>query len=784
MSERIIEKNIDDYVKPAYLEYALSVAMGRAIPSIEDGLKPVHRRVVYAMFKEGMVFSDVYKKSARVVGNVLGKYHPHGDQSVYDALVRQAQDFSVRYPLIAGQGNFGSRDGDGAASMRYTEAKLSKYANLYLEELKEQCVDFLPNYDGSELEPQFLPARVPFVLLNGNPGIAVGLATEFPSHNMTEVLQATIAYLETETPTLDNLLEYIKGPDFNTGAQIISSEAEIRKIYEEGRGSYRLRSKYIVEDEGTKNWKIVFYELPNYISVKKVLEEIDDIENPEKKCKGKKDSKTGKDKKPSVEQINLKNLFGTLIGKCIDASDRDNPCRLVIEPKNHKVSPEAIVQSLLAYTSLECNQSANMVALGRDGKPYVRGLLAIMGDWVDFRVETVRRRVEFHLKKLAERLHILEGRQKILSHIDDVIQIIKTSDDPKKDLMEKYVLSEIQAQDVLELRLRQLGNLELSSIEKEMKENKKTSIDLNKIIESEKTIKRQIVKELKADLAEYGDERKTEIKPAKKLDLAKIQEKTNLVSQEDITIGISEKEWVKTMRFKKPLADIQFKEGDKLDYGFYCQNTDILAIFDNDGKVYNYPLMDIGKDGAPIGTLAQLGAKMSLACPINKDHSYVLIQDCGLGFIVTGDVLMTRVKAGKDMVTLQEGSNLMQPLYFPNTTKADDYKIAVITTEQKLLVYPLNLISTAKGKAQGVKVVTLPDGQKIKQVKIIKEDKLQVVATGKSGKQQIFNLEGDTFNSFVKGRGTKGSVLSTRDKDATIEFGEVTPEEPIEITGK
>lgn len=781
MTAKIVDKDIQEYLQPAYLEYALSVALSRAIPAIHDGLKPVHRRIIYAMFREKMVYSEVHKKSARVVGNVLGLYHPHGDQSVYDALVRQAQDFSVRYPLVDGQGNFGSRDGDGAASMRYTEAKLSKYANLYLEELKEQCVDFVPNYDGSEVEPLYLPARVPFILLNGNPGIAVGLATEFPSHNITEVLNATIAYLEAENPTLDTLLEHIKGPDFNTGAQIISSEAELRKIYEEGRGSYRLRSKYIIEDEGTKNWKIVFTELPQDKSVRAIQEEIDNIENPEKKLKGKKDAKTGKDRKPTVEQINLKNLFSTLIGRSVDASDKDNPCRLVIEPKNSKVNPDSIIQALFAYTSLECNQSANLVALGRDGRPCLRGLVNILQDWIDFRIETVRRRTEYHIRVLAERLHILEGRQKILSHIDEVIQIVKESEDPKKDLMSKYDLTEIQAQDVLDLKLRQLGRLELSSVEKEMGENQKKSNDLKKIIESEKTIRKQIIKELKSDLIEYGDERKTEIKPTQKIDLAKIQEKTNLVAQEDITVGISKKEWVKTARFKKPFTDIQFKEGDELDYGFYCQNTDTLAIFDVEGKVYNYSLMDIGKDGAPIGTLAQMGAKMALACPINKDHNYVIVQDAGLGFIVSGDVLMTRVKAGKDMVTVAEGSNIMQPLYFSASDSIDDYKLAVITTEQKLLMYPLGLVSTTKGKAQGVKLVGLPEGQKIKEVMLIKDDKVQIIATGKSGKEQVFNLEGDAFNAFVKGRATKGSTLSTRDKDATIRFGKFPSPEPEDI---
>lgn len=785
MSAGIIQKTVTEYAERAYLEYAMSVVKGRAIPSVEDGLKPVHRRILYAMFKEGMVYSSVHKKSARVVGNVLGLYHPHGDQSVYEAMVRQTQDFSVRYPLIDGQGNFGSRDGDGAASMRYTEAKLAAISQIFLDELKDNCVDFIPNYDGSETEPRFMPSRVPFILINGNPGIGVGMSTDIPSHNLTEVLQATIAYLETNEPTLDLMMEYIKGPDYNTAAQIISSSSELRKIYEDGRGSFRMRSKYVIEDEGTKNWKIVFNEIPNNVSVQKVMEEIEDLFNPEAKLKGKKDSK-GKEKKPSVEQLNQKNLMMSLIGRTNDGSSKDSPVRLVIEPKTSKVKPEAIVQALLAYTSLENNVPTNFVVVGRDGNPVQKNLLNILAEWVDFRIETIRRRVEYHLKKLAERLHILEGREKILSNIDKVIEIIKNSNDSKKDLMQEFDLSEIQAQDVLELKLRQLGNLELSSIVKEVKENKKKTDDLNKIIvDGEKSIKKQMVKELKKDLEDYGDERKTEIKVAEKINMADIQEKTVMNSQEDITLAISEKEWVKVVRGIKTADAISFKEGDALDYLFHCKNTDTLAIFDVEGKVYNFPLIDVSKDGSPINTLAQINSKIALACPINKEHNYVLTQDCGLGFIVSGSVLMTKVKAGKDMITMKQGASILQPLYYlPKEGEQEDNRLlALITSEQKLLVYPLNTVSKTSGKAQGVKLVTLPDGEKIKAVKIVSDDKLIVVATGKSGKQQTFNLEGDSLKSYIKGRGTKGGLLNTRDKDATIEFG-VEEEASIPITGK
>lgn len=767
---QIIQKTVAEYAERAYLEYAMSVVKGRAIPSVEDGLKPVHRRILYAMFREGMVFTSVHKKSARVVGNVLGLFHPHGDASVYEAMVRQAQDFSVRYPLIHGQGNFGSRDGDGAASMRYTEAKLSAISQIYLDELKDNCVDFIPNYDGSEIEPRFLPSRVPFILINGNPGIGVGMSTDIPSHNFTEIVSATIAYLESNEPSLDLMMKYIKGPDYNTAAQIISNEFEMRKIYEEGRGSFRMRSKYVIEDEGTKNWKIVFNELPNTVSVKKIMEEIEDIFNPEAKIKGKKDSK-GKDKKISVEQLNQKNLIVNLIAKFNDASDKNNPVRLVIEPKNNKLNPESIVQALLAYTSLETNIPTNYVVVGRDGRPVQKNLMTIMAEWIDFRIETIQRRVEYHLNKLADRLHILQGREKILNHIDEVIKIIKESTDAKKDLMIAFALSDIQAQDVLELKLRQLGNLELTSIEKEIKENNKKSDDLNRIIaDGEKSIKKQMIKELKKDLEDYRDERKTEVKVAEKINMAAIQEKTVMHSQEDVTLAISEKDWVKVIKGIKTADNISFKEGDNLSYLFHCKNTDTLAVFDVEGKVYNYPLIDIGKDGAPIGTLAQLNSKIALACPINKDYNYMLAQDCGLGFVVSGSVLMTKVKAGKEMITMKSKACMFQPLFYLPGETSDNHLLAVITTEQRLLVFPLSAVSKTSGKAQGVKLVSLPEGQSIKYFKIIENEKLSIVATGKSGKQQTFNLEGDSLKSFIKSRGGKGGLLSTRDKDATIDF--------------
>lgn len=765
IKEKIIEKNISDYAENAYLEYAMSVVKGRAIPSVEDGLKPVHRRILYAMFKEGMTHTSVHKKSARVVGNVLGLYHPHGDQSVYEALVRQAQPFSVRYTLVDGQGNFGSRDGDTAASMRYTEAKLSTITQLYMEEIKDHCVDFLPNYDGTEEEPQFLPARLPFILLNGNPGIGVGMATEIPHHNLTEVVKATIASLENENITLDEIMEYIKGPDFPTKGQIISSKAEIRKMYAEGKGSIKLRSKYIVETEG-KNWKLVFNEIPFGISGKKIMEEVDAHFNPEDKLK--KDGK-GKDKKISPEQARLKTLYTSLVDRYSDASDKDHPIRLVFEPKSNKQDPEELAHILLGTTSLETSYSANFTVVGRDGRPTNKNLMELIFEWISFRKETVKRRVEYHLKKIAERLHILEGRRIVLHHIDEVIQIIKTSEKPKEDLMEKYGLSEIQAQDVLELKLRQLGKLELESIDKEAKDLIKRQEDLQKIIATEKSLKKQIIKEMTSDMEKFGDERLTEIIEAQKIDLSALQEKTARITEEEITLAISEKGWVKVLKGKKNAEEISFKEGDALNYHFYCKNTDTLGIFDVDGKIYNYPLNEIGgKDGCPINTLVQIGNKFSIAFPFNKDFKYVLSHNKGLGFVITGENLITKMKAGKEVFRDVSDKTIAQPIPFTLTEDISNVYFGVLTTENKFLTYKLSeIVEYPKGK--GIVLCGLTEGHNIKESIIIRNKEISFTVTSKNDNNSEVNITKD-FDSYIKGRSAKGQALPIKLKEATVKI--------------
>lgn len=762
------EINISAYAENSYLEYAMSVVKGRAIASVQDGCKPVHRRIIYSMYKMGISDTSVPVKCARVTGDVIGKYHPHGDVAVYEAMVLQTQAFRMRYPVIEGQGNFGSRDGDGWAAARYTECKFHPVSRMLYDELNEDAVDMIPNYDGKEIEPKFLPARIPFILLNTTEGIGVGMATYMPSHNLKEVASAIIAYLDNEKITTKELMEHIKAPDFPTGGQIISSREEMEKVYNEGRGAFRMRAKYKIENPGSKNWKVVINELPYGVSVKQILEEILDIFNPESKVK--KDPK-GKDKKISPEQSRLKQLYNNLIAEYADESDKQNPLRLVITPKSFKQSPEELISVLLGTTSLESNFSANFVLIGLDGRPCQKSLYEIISEWSTFRLETIERRCKYHLAKIANRLHILDGRKIVLHHIDEVIQIIKTSQDPKTDLMAKYALSEIQAQDVLDLRLRQLGNLELASIEKEYKDLTSKKAELERIISSDKNLKKQMVKELTQDVEKFGDDRLTEVVHAEKVDLSALAKKTAKISEEEITLAVSEKCWVKVLKGKKAPEEIAFKEGDKLSYHFYCKNTDTLCMFDMDGKVYNYPLNELGKDGAPINTLAQMGTKLSLVCPIHKDFKYLVSQDSGFGFIVTGDNLSTRMKAGKEMLSVVNTGKIFQPLYFNASEDISEYRVAIITTENKVLIYKLSEISEI-GKGKGVALCGLEENQRIKDLRILKEKKVSFkVANKKSGFTSLV-LEGEEFTKLEKKRSAsaKGVHLPIKDKAADICF--------------
>ncbi|ONQ73401.1 DNA topoisomerase IV subunit A, partial [Burkholderia cenocepacia] len=564
---------LGNYAEQAYLSYAVSVVKSRALPDVCDGQKPVQRRILFAMNEMGLGPDAKPVKSARVVGDVLGKYHPHGDQSAYDALVRLAQDFSLRYPLIDGQGNFGSRDGDGAAAMRYTEARLTPIAKLLLDEIDQGTVDFMPNYDGSFEEPKTLPSRMPFVLLNGASGIAVGLATEIPSHNLREVAAAAVALIRNPKLTHAELMSLIPGPDFPGGGQIISSDTEISAAYETGRGSLKVRAKWKIEDLARGQWQLVVTELPPNTSGQKVLEEIEELTNPKLKL--------GK-KTLTPEQLNTKKAMLDLLDAVRDESGKEAAVRLVFEPKSRTIDQTEFVNTLLAYTSLESNATLNLVMIGADGRPGQKGLLTILDEWVKFRQLTMTRRCRHRLAKVDDRIHILEGRMIVFLNIDEVIRIIRESDEPKAALMSAFGLSERQAEDILEIRLRQLARLEKIKIEKELEALRDEKAKLEELLANDSAMKRLMIKEIEADAKQYGDDRRTLIQQEKR---ATFEAK---VVDEPVTVVVSQKGWVRALKgHGLDPAGFTFKAGDHLYAAFQCRTPDRLIAWGSSGRVYS-----------------------------------------------------------------------------------------------------------------------------------------------------------------------------------------------------
>lgn len=646
---KIIELNEDDkdsltlavYAERAYLDYAISVVKGRALPDVSDGQKPVQRRILFSMSEMGLRADAKPVKSARVVGDVLGKFHPHGDQSAYDALVRLAQSFSLRYPLIDGQGNFGSRDGDGAAAMRYTEARLTKIAGLLLSEIDEGTVDFAPNYDGSFQEPKLLPARLPFVLLNGASGIAVGMATEIPSHNLREVASAAIALMKSPKMSAAELLEIIPGPDYPGGGQIISSSAEIAQIYEVGRGSVKVRARWSIEELARGQWQIVVNELPPSTSSQRVLQEIEEITNPK--------IKAGK-KTLTPEQSNLKATILNVLDGVRDESSKDAAVRLVFEPKSKNIDANEFANLLLAHTSLESNAPMNLVMIGTDGRPRQKGLKEIIAEWVSFRVATVTRRTQHRLGKVNDRMHILEGRLIVLLNIDKVIKIIRNSDEPKGDLIKEFKLSDRQAEDILDIRLRQLARLEGIKIEQELKGLKSERDDLEGLLQSDAVLRKRIIKEIESDMKDFGDDRRTLIQE----DQRAIAE--TKVLDEPVTVIVSQKGWVRVRQgHEHDATQFAFKSGDTLYGTFECRTVDVLQGFGSDGRVYTVPVSELPGargDGSPLTSFVNLAAgSQMVAYYAGQSDDLVLISTrSGNGFLANVADMTTRNKAGKSFV--------------------------------------------------------------------------------------------------------------------------------------
>ena len=748
---------LGDYAERAYLDYAVSVVKGRALPDVCDGQKPVQRRILFAMNEMGLASTAKPVKSARVVGDVLGKYHPHGDQSAYDALVRLAQAFSMRYPLIDGQGNFGSRDGDGAAAMRYTEARLTPIAKLLMDEIDMGTVDFMPNYDGSFQEPRLLPARLPFLLLNGASGIAVGMATEVPSHNLREVAAAAVAMIR--DPKIDHaaLAELIPGPDFPGGGQIISSQAEIAAAYETGRGSLKVRARWKIEEMARGQWQLVITELPPNASGQKVLEEIEELTNPK--------IKLGK-KALSADQLQTKQTLLALLDTVRDESGRDAPVRLVFEPKSSRIDQTEFVNSLLAHTSLESNAPINLVMIGADGRPRQKGIGEILREWVGFRFTTVTRRTQHRLGKVNDRIHILEGRMIVFLNIDEVIRVIREADEPKQALMDSFKLSDRQAEDILEIRLRQLARLEAIKIEQELKDLRSEKAKLEELLNSDASMKRLLIKEIEADAKQYGDERRTLIQ-AEKRAIFEVR-----VVDEPVTVVVSQKGWVRALKgHGLDPASFQFKAGDSLYAAFLARTPDVLIAWGSNGRVYSVPVAVLpgGRgDGVPVTSLIELesGSHLLHYFAAAADQALVLASSNGFGFIAKLGDMVSRVKAGKSFMTIDEGAAPLAPMpIVPNATH-----VACLSSNGRLLVFGIDEMKTLSGGGRGVILLALDPKETLRQALAIDARGVILIGTGRGGKARDEKLAGAGLDAHVGKRARKGKA-----PESTIKVTDLRP---------
>ncbi|HTJ92256.1 MAG TPA: DNA topoisomerase IV subunit A [Pararobbsia sp.] len=737
------------YAEQAYLDYAISVVKGRALPDVSDGQKPVQRRLLYAMNEMGLRADAKPVKSARVVGDVLGKYHPHGDQSAYDALVRLAQDFSLRYPLIDGQGNFGSRDGDGAAAMRYTETRLAAVSRLLLDEIDEGTVDFMPNYDGSFNEPKLLPARLPFVLLNGASGIAVGLATEIPPHNMREVAGAAVALIRNPKLSHAELAELVPGPDFPGGGQIISTPAEIATAYETGRGSLKVRARWKIEELARGQWQLVVNELPPNASCQKVLEEIEELTNPK--------IKLGK-KSLTPDQLQTKQSILALLDTVRDESGKDAPVRIVFEPKSSRIDQTEFINTLLAHTSMESGVALNLVMIGADGRPRQKSVLDVLREWVEFRALTVTRRSRFRLDKVNDRIHILEGRMIVFLNIDEVIRIIRESDEPKAALMERFKLSERQAEDILEIRLRQLARLEAIKIEKELEGLRDDKSKLEELLSSETALKRLMIKEIEADAKQYGDDRRTLIQTEKRAVL-----ETRVVD-EPVTVIVSQKGWVRTQKgHGLDTSQLTFKAGDALYGAFPARTTDTLVAWGSNGRVYSVSVAVLpgGRgDGVPVTTLIELenGTHLMHYYAAGADQALLLSSSAGYGFIAKVGDMVSRVKAGKSFMTLDEGARPLAPM----PLWAGATQVACLSDDGRLLVFGMDEMKALSGGGRGVTLIGLEGKEMLVQATPIGVAGVVLMGAGRGGKPTEVVLARAALEPHIGKRARKGRKPEAR----------------------
>lgn len=758
------QMDLASYAQRAYLEYALSVVKGRALPDVSDGQKPVQRRILYSMWRMGLGFGGGGSgpkpvKSARVVGDVLGRFHPHGDQAAYDALVRMAQDFAQRYPLIDGQGNFGSRDGDGAAAMRYTEARLARISDLLLDEIDQGTVEFVLNYDGSTQEPVVLPARLPFTLLNGASGIAVGLATEIPSHNLREVAEACVALVKNPKLTDEELLAILPGPDYPGGGQLISSAADIAEAYATGRGSLKVRSRWKIEELARGQWQMVVTELPPGVSAQKVLEEIEELTNPKVKA--------GK-KALSADQVQLKQTVLAVLDAVRDESSKDAPVRLVFEPRTSKIDVSELTTTLLAHTSLETSAPINMTMVGLDGKPVQKSLRQVLAEWIDFRQRTIERRSRHRLDKVLDRIHILEGRQLVLLNIDEVIAIIRASDEPKVALIARFRLSDRQAEDILEIRLRQLARLEAIKIEQELKQLRDEQKKLEEILGSPAALRRLMIKEIEADAKQFGDARRTLIQAEKKA-VAEVR-----VLDEPVTVVVSQKGWVRARQgHGHDVGGFAFKAGDGLYGAFECRTVDTLLAFGSNGRVYSVPvsvLPGARGDGQPLTTFIDLDSGTQLVHYFaGAAGAWLLLSNSGgYGFLATVENMVSRQKGGKAFLSVGQGETVCRPSPANVAPQAPATHVCCVSTGKHLLTFEIGELKAMPNGGRGLMLMDLGPKEELAGAAAYTAS-VRITGLGRGDKEREETLEVRSLNNAKGHRGRKGKQVDFGFKPLTVE---------------
>lgn len=726
--EGIEQMPLRTFTEKAYLNYSMYVIMDRALPFIGDGLKPVQRRIVYAMSELGLNATAKYKKSARTVGDVLGKFHPHGDSACYEAMVLMAQPFSYRYPLVDGQGNWGAPDDPKSfAAMRYTESRLSKISEILLNELGQGTVDYQPNFDGTLAEPQYLPARLPHILLNGTTGIAVGMATDIPPHNINEIADAAVMLLDNPKARLDDVLEIVQGPDFPTEAEIISPKSEIRKIYEQGRGSIKMRATWKKEDG-----EIIISALPHQSSPSKVIAQIAD-------------QMTAK-KLPMLEDIR-------------DEADHENPIRIVLAPRSNRVDTDALMAHLFATTDLEKSYRVNMNMIGLDHKPAVKGLLEILNEWLTFRRTTVTRRLQYRLDKVLSRLHILEGLMIAFLNIDEVIEIIRHEDDPKVELMARFNLSDEQADAILNLRLRHLAKLEENQLKAEQDELEKERLNLEAILGSERRLNTLIKKEIQEDAKKYASPRMSQLVEREE---AKMISESDMTPAEPVTVILSEMGWVRCAKGHDiDPKSLSYKAGDSYLAHACGKSNQAVVFIDSTGRSYALDPLSLPSarsQGEPLTGKLNLptGATIKYVVMASEQQELLMASDAGYGFICKFEDLIARNKTGKALISLPENAKVLKPKTLINSTAL----VVAITSAGRMLIFPAqDLPVLSKGK--GNKMITIlaanaKDRSELLTKLLLISD--QASLEFYSGKRKIV-LKSEDLQKFRAERGRKGSTL-------------------------